>query len=426
MLTELAGRAVVDRAGRRGRLTDLAVDLFGGAYPPVALLLVERRQPGPSCHLIPWDQVVEIGETILVDDLEEAPLHSEEGLDGCELLKRDVLDALVLDLERQSTVRINDLFLRFEGTPAGGYDGGRLVVGGVDATVLAVLRRIAGRRLGRRLFGPGRPVQLIDWDNIEILRGDPRRTFPVPGMTPHVARLQPARIADLAEALPYLHAAELLNLLDVGLAADVFELIAPERQVQIIGELDEERAVAILAEAAPDHAADALGRLPIPDARHLLERLPRERAQLIIDLLLYPADTAGGIMTNEIIIVSAGLTVSETIEQVRPHLAGPDLVYYLYVVADLASRTLEGIVPLRDLLTAGPDQPIVEVMDRNLVTATPHEPARDVAYRLADHQLNALPVVDGHRRLLGVVTIDNAVGQIAPETLRRSLPRVFT
>jgi magnesium transporter len=101
-------------------------------------------------------------------------------------------------------------------------------------------------------------------------------------------------------------------------------------------------------------------------------------------------------------------------------------VYYLYVVADLESRTLEGIVTLRDLLIAGPDQPIVEVMNRNLVTATPREPARDVAYRLADHQLNALPVVDGHRRLLGVVTIDNAVGQIAPETLRRSLPRVFT
>ena len=102
-------------------------------------------------------------------------------------------------------------------------------------------------------------------------------------------------------------------------------------------------------------------------------------------------------------------------------------MYYLYVVADLESRRLEGIVTLRDLLIARPDQPIAEVMNRSLVTATPREPARDVAYRLADHQLNALPVVlERGRRLLGVVTIDSAVGQIAPETLRRSLPRVFT
>ena len=71
------------------------------------------------------------------------------------------------------------------------------------------------------------------------------------------------------------------------------------------------------------------------------------------------------------------------------------------------------------------DQPLAEVMNGNLVTAAPLEPAREVAYRLADHQLNALPVVDDDGRLVGVVTIDSAVGQIAPETLRRSVPRVF-
>jgi CBS domain-containing protein len=427
MLTDLAGRTVVDRAGRRGRLTDLAVDLFGGAYPPVVHLLVERRRPEQAGHLVPWDEVLEVGDPIRVADLDAAPPRTEDGLEGRDLLKRDVLDALVLDLDRQRTVRVNDLSLRFEGPPGGGHDGGQLVVDGVDATVQAILRRVVGRRLGRRLFPPGDRARLVDWEDVEILRGDPKRTFPHEGMTPHVARLQPARIADLAEALPYLHAAELLNLLEVGLAADVFEMIAPERQIQILGELDEERAAAILAEAAPDHAADALGRLPLPEARRFLEVLPPERARLVIELLRYPADTAGGIMTNEVVVVTAGLTVAEAIEHARPYLVRPDLVYYLYVVDDLESRRLEGIVTLRDLLIARPDEPIAEVMNRNLITATPHEPARDVAYRLADHQLNALPVILGRdRRLLGVVTIDSAVGQIAPDALRRSLPHVFT
>jgi len=98
MLTDLAGRAVVDRAGRRGRLTDLAIDLFGGACPPVALLVVERRRPGSSGNLVPWDEVLEVGDPILVADLDAAPPRLGAGLEGCELLKRDILDALGLDL----------------------------------------------------------------------------------------------------------------------------------------------------------------------------------------------------------------------------------------------------------------------------------------------------------------------------------------
>jgi Mg/Co/Ni transporter MgtE len=232
-------------------------------------------------------------------------------------------------------------------------------------------------------------------------------------------------IADLAEALPYLHAAELLSLLDVPLAADVFELLEPQRQVQVMEELSDERAVAILAEAAPDQATDVLGRLSLDEARHLLESLPRQRAALLVDLLRYPADTAGGIMTNEVVTIPVGLTVREAIEYMRPRLEGPDLVYYVYAVDAPETCRLEGIVTLRDLLLARPDAPITDVMNRDLVTAAPLEPARTVAYRLADHRLNALPVVDAKQRLLGVVTVDNAVAQIAPETVRQSLPRVF-
>jgi Mg/Co/Ni transporter MgtE len=209
------------------------------------------------------------------------------------------------------------------------------------------------------------------------------------------------------------------------MAADVLEMMAPERQVQVIDELDESRAVRILAEAAPDHVADILGRLPFETARYLLQKLPRRRATMVSDLLQYPPGTAGGIMTNDVVIVPRDLNVAEAIEQIRPRLAAPDLVYYVYVVEDLDSQGLSGIVTLRDLLLATPDQPLTEVMNDALVTASPLEAATAVAYRLADYQLNALPVIDDNRRLLGVVTIDKAISQIAPETLRQDLPRVF-
>src|SRR5205085_10343475 len=137
-----------------------------GEYPTVAKLLVERL-PDRSPHLIPWEDVRAFGDPIQVDDLDAAPLQSDDALDGCEVLRRDVLDALVIDLGQQRTVRVNDLWLRSEGPPGGAYDGGSLVVGGIDATPTAILRRISGPWLGHRLFGRGDSRQLIDWTDVE-------------------------------------------------------------------------------------------------------------------------------------------------------------------------------------------------------------------------------------------------------------------
>ena len=130
-------------------------------------------------------------------------------------------------------------------------------------------------------------------------------------------------------------------------------------------------------------------------------------------------------MTNDVIVVPVELTVAEAIEAIRPRLATPDLVYYVYVVENLDARRLVGILTLRDLLLAHHGQSISKVMNAQLVCAEPLENAAVVAYRLADYQLNALPVVGAEQRLLGVVTIDKAIAQIAPETLRQDLPRVF-
>ncbi|MCC6175997.1 MAG: CBS domain-containing protein [Chloroflexi bacterium] len=428
MVTALVQCAVVDDRGRRATLSDLDVDLFDGEYPPVNGLVFHHRG---RHSLLPWSSVKQLGDLVRVDDLSHATPYSPGRLARRVLVVRDILDALVLDLARERAVRINDVWLRLDGWQQGGYDGGRCVVAAADISARAIIRRIMPARFRHGRLGRHRPDGLVDWRDVELLLGEPNRTIEgrtVDGqlLTPRVARLTPAQIADLAEALPYLHATELLNILPVELAADVFELLWPERQVQVIGELSEMRALRLLADIAPDHATDVLARLPLHNARRFLERLPRSRAALVEDLLQYPHDTAGGIMTNEVVVVPVGLTVAQTIGAIRPQIARPDLVYYVYVVRDLASRRLEGVVTLRDLLLAEPAQPVREVMQPHLVSARAFEPARAVAYRLADNQLNALPVESEDGRLLGIVTIDNAVSQIAPETLRKDIPRVFT
>lgn len=409
MVSDLVGRELRDGDGRRATLVDLVVDLLGGEHPPITSFVIEADG---RCRLLPSPDVRHAGRRILVADLGCTESADEELLAALVLLDRDVMDALVLDLDRQRTVRVNDVWVsRLDGA---------LALAAIDVSPWAILRRV-----GRGLFGRGRQHTLLDWRDVEFLRGDPHRTLDRIGLEPRSIRLPPAQVADLADALPYMHAAELLNLLPCGFAADVFEVMSRERQLQVLGELPSERATQILAEASPDRVADVLMHLALDDATQMLERLPRDRADLVEDLLRYPGSSAGGVMTNEVVVVPCGLSVRQAIEAIRPQLAAPDLVYFVYVVADRESRRLVGVLTLRDLLLAAPDRPVSDVMNARLIVADPLESAREVAFRLADNQLNAVPVVSRDGRLLGIVTIDNAIAQIAPDALQRDLPRVY-
>ena len=181
-----------------------------------------------------------------------------------------------------------------------------------------------------------------------------------------------------------------------------------------------------MAEMADDTAADLLGRLQLDDAARLLEALPRQHSEALQYLLRFPPDTAGGIMTNEVVTAPVGLTVVGVLDYIRPQLARPDFVYFVHVVDDEARRRLRGVVTLRDLLLADPEAPIEAVMRADLEAVGALEPAIEVAHRVADYALNAVPVVDGDKRLLGIVTVDKAMAQITPEGWRDRLPRIFS
>ena len=410
-LSSLVRAPVRDGTDRETRLVDLAVDLSSGDYPLVAELLVPGDQ-GTVCALSGPIVVAPMGALTVPKVMAGEPL-SDDALARKVLLARDVLDALVLDLDGQRAVRANDLWLRQ--TPHG------LEVAGVDVSPWAVICRLSRGRLGW-----GREIDMLDWRAVEFLRGDPGA--PAAGHAYHrrVAGLPPLQLAHLTDALPYLHAAEMLTLLPDALAADVLEHMQPERQVQIVGELDPACAARLLAEMAPDAAADLLGRLDLADATHLLEQVPPERAEPIQDLLRYPPDSAGGIMTNEIVTAPVGLSASEVLTHVRPQLARPDFVYFVYLVEDEQSCRLAGVTTLRDLHVADRDAPVEEVMRTDLVTVTPLRSAVEAAHLASDQGLNAIPVVDTDGTLLGIITIDKAMVQLVPEAWRDNLPRIFS
>jgi CBS domain-containing protein len=411
MLSELLRFRVADERGARARLDDLAVALLEGDHPPVTLLLYTdddgRRRS------LRWEgaRVARGEKEIRVKDLGAGRAVAPGALADEVLLARDVLDALVLDLQNRRATRANDLALEEE--------GGRLSLRAADTSARALVRRLT-----RGLLSPGPPGHaLYDWKYVEFLRGDPSAVPSGAGAHLRVARLQPGEIAQLSSAVPYMHAAELLKLLPDPLAARTLELMSPERQLQVFEELDEGEAMGLLALMSPDDAADLVGRLETGAARRFLERLPRRKSAAVVELLRYPEDTAGGVMTNDVAFVASSLTAREARERLRGRLKETDFALLVYAVDDEECRRLRGLLSLRNLIVADDDARVEDFMDPYVTTLSPLEEAGAAARRVINSHMPALPVVGEDKRLLGVVTFEAAVMRAAPASWRAQAPR---
>ena len=404
---------VVDGQGRKFRLSDVAIALADHEYPPTTHVIF--RDPEKKKIKIAWDAVRSVhweSNQIEITNLDASEAVSADSKEDV-LLKRDVLDSLILDLERRQATRANDLWLEEKGRT--------LVLKAVDTSASAVLRRLSRGRLGGKSS-----ESLCDWKYVEFLRGDPLGVKS--GATYHmrIGLLPPGEIAGLSNSLPYLHAAELLTLLPDPLAAKTLEFMQIERQIQVFGTLEEGQALRLLTLMTPDSAVDLLGHHSPEAMKSYLERLPKNRTDLLVDLLRYPYDTAGGIMTNDIVTVPVDLTVKEARETLRNRLKESEFSYLIYVVENDETRILRGITSLRDILMADDHEQLEDVMKPYVSTISPFELASSAAYRVLDSHIAALPVIGDKGRILGIVTVDAAVDQVAPQGWRTQAPKVFS
>lgn len=414
MFSQLRRFDITDNEGRQARLIDLSVALLDADYPPVTRLFFfnKTRQK----RSLSWNEVRAFDpqtRRIGVSDLGKAQDESSDSLAKEVLLSDDVLDALVLDLQNRRATRANDLCLEEEDN--------QLLLRSVDTSFRGVVRRLTRGR-----YGPVAKSALYDWKYVEFLRGDPDAVRNGEGYHLRVARLPPGEIARLTDLLPYLHASELITLLPDAKAVDTLEALSPERQLQVFEELEEKQALTLLTLMAPDIAADLVGRLPTRIMRRYLNKLPQTESERLIDLLRYPEDTVGGIMTNDVVCVRADLTVAKARETLRKPLKKPDFVFIIYIVDNEKSRRLRGQISLRSLITADDDERVEEIMDRYLITLNPLSPANEAAYKVIDSHVAALPVIGDKGQLLGLVTVDAAIAQVAPANWRTQAPRIFS
>jgi magnesium transporter len=399
---------------RVGRLQDVAVDLAAGDYAPVTRLVIKDTKGHP--RTVPWSDVQSIDwrrRAIFLNDGYSSRPAPAESLRQSVLARRDIMDALVVDVGKRHTLRANDLWLREQ--------DGQLWLAGADASPWAVLRRV-----GRGLLGRGAERRLLDWKDLEFLRGDPHTAREGHDYHRQITRLQPPEIARLLDALPYLHAAELLTLIPDPIAADTLESMTLDRQAQVIQVLDPDQAVRLLELMAPDAAADLLGVLKPDRAQSFLSRLADAPRELVIELLRYPDNTAGGIMTNQLVCVPAHMRVGDARRDLKPHIGDPDFAQYLYVVDDLDSRHIQGVISMREFAVAEDNLSVGALMNPHVTSIDALESATEAARQVAEQHLAALPVTSSDGRLLGAITVDAALAQIAPPAWRDQAPRIFS
>lgn len=219
--------------------------------------------------------------------------------------------------------------------------------------------------------------------------------------------------------------AEVLDDLSEEAAVAVFALLTPEMAGEVLDETDDEMT-SLLVERIPDeHLAAILDELPSDDAARLLDEMDDEQAETLIALmdpaeavdvrgrLAYPDGTAGRLMSEEFIRLHDEWSVAHTLAYLREMDPDGHLVAHLYVTDD--QERLQGIVPLRRLITAQPTQQIAEIATRRVISVRDEEEQEEVAEVVAKYDFAAVPVVDGDGRLVGVITVDDIVDVLEEE-----------
>lgn len=226
--------------------------------------------------------------------------------------------------------------------------------------------------------------------------------------------VQPVDIADAIAGLPEAMQAIAFRLLPKDEAIEVYEYLDSSVQELLIEKFKQQEVLDIVDKMSPDDRARLFDELPATVVRRLVEQIsPPERAATA-QLLGYEADTAGRLMTPEYISLTEKLTVGETLERIRSLANASEVIYYLYVTD--GARQLSGIVSLRDLVTAQPQQTLGEIMTRDVVYVHTDTDQEEVARLIQRYDFLAVPVVDREQRLVGIVTVDDVIDILERET----------
>lgn len=221
----------------------------------------------------------------------------------------------------------------------------------------------------------------------------------------------PADQAEIFNLLALHEQKILLQYLDIPSTADLFDELEDEETLEAAENLSMERLADVLDEMDPDEAADLLGDLPPEQAEKAISQM--DDPEDVLPLLGYPDETAGGRMTTAYIGLRPNTTAKSAIQFLRDFSLENDVPYYLFVVDK--DKCLVGVTGLRELVIADPEAPMNQIMDADVINIPDTADQEEAARVMARYDLTALPVVNEHRHLVGVITHDDILDVLEDE-----------
>jgi CBS domain-containing protein/sporulation protein YlmC with PRC-barrel domain len=404
-VTELVGSQLVDRAGERlGRVDDLIVRLAEGGYPPVTGLvgkIAGRRL------FIPWDRIGEIAPGRAQLTGETLSLARFERRQGEVLLREDVLGRRMISVESGRLIVAHDIELA--------RDGGAWRVVGVEAGTRGWLRSFLPKPVRSH---PRETGAFVDWANVEPFVGHVPSSRLLLPLRP-LRRLHPAQIADIVEHASHEEGEEIITAVhgDPELEADVFEELNTEHQVEFLQQRTDAEAAAVLAEMGTDDAADLITELDQDRRARVLALLPPAQQAKVRALLSYNSDSAGGLMSPDFVSVGEDATVGDALAAVKRADVSEQIAADVFLTD--AENRLSGAVPLLQLVQHGDGERLVELKQRGKTHVHPNDDFPEVARMMADFNLTCAPVVDDDDHIIGVITVDDVLEAMLPDSWRR-------
>lgn len=221
-------------------------------------------------------------------------------------------------------------------------------------------------------------------------------------------------IAALFEELPKEQQSAVYRLLPKTLAAEAFAYMEPDTQEILIHGFTDRELAATLDELYVDDTADLLEEMPANVVKRLLRVVSAEDRHILNQILRYPENSAGSVLTTEFVALKAHMTVEAALRYIRTYGPDKETIYTCYVTD--ANRRLQGLITAKDLLLAKETDCVGDLMQSNVIAAVTTEDQETVADLFARYDLIALPVVDSEQRLIGIITVDDVVDIMRQET----------
>lgn len=245
----------------------------------------------------------------------------------------------------------------------------------------------------------------------EILRLLRDRNFKV--LKPLLKELNPTDLAAIFDEVPKEDVALIFRILPKELAAETFVEMSSDDQELLISSMNDRELKAVMDELFLDDTVDIIEEMPANVVKRIIAQSDAETRQYINEILKYPHDSAGSIMTIEFVSLPENITVAEAFERIRKTGVDKETIYTMYVTDE--KKKLLGIVSAKDLLLASPSARIGDIMEDNPIYVETSTDKEEVSQMIAKYGFLAMPVVDTEQRIVGIVTVDDAMQVLQEE-----------